>query len=101
MALNTGELCRAIFHFYQLSARISGREKEIELIKRVLREDLDVSSNEYILEGTKVRIRRGQFAGLEGIVVKRNSGTRLQVQIDCLVKAFSFNIPASILEPVP
>jgi transcription antitermination factor NusG len=68
------------------------REKEILTIKQVLQNDLDVATEEYFQEGMSVKITRGQFAGVEGIVVKACGNTRLVVQLDSLMKAFSFNI---------
>ncbi len=76
------------------------RDKEIETIKKVLDKDVEVQNDEYFQKGMKVKIIQGQFEGLEGVVVQRNSDTRLLIRIDCLMKAFSFNIPANIVDPV-
>lgn len=74
------------------------REKEILTIKRVLNEDVPVMTEEYFQEGMKVRIEYGQFAGLEGVIIKKNSNTRLIIKIEGLMKAFSFNVSAHMAE---
>lgn len=75
-------------------------EKEIMAIRNVLSEDTEVSSEEYFQQGMKVRIRQGQFAGMEGIIIRRSGNTRLVVKIDVLMKAFSFNISSKFAEQV-
>jgi transcription antitermination factor NusG len=75
-------------------------EKEIVTIKRVLGEEVMVSSEEYFQEGVIVRMTHGPLAGLEGLVVKKNSNARLVIKIDGLMKAFSFNVPSHWAEVV-
>lgn len=76
------------------------REKVIMNIKRVLSEDVQVATEEYFQEGMRVRIGYGQFAGMEGVIIKKNNSTRLVVKIDGLMKAFSFNIASHVVETV-
>jgi transcription antitermination factor NusG len=75
-------------------------EKEILAIKHVLSEDLEVVSEEYFQQGMKIKIKQGQFQGLEGVVIKKYGDMRLLVKIDCLKKAYSFNVPAKLAEPL-
>jgi transcription antitermination factor NusG len=75
------------------------RENEILTIKRVLNGDFDdISTEEYFQEGMKVIIAHGQFAGLEGVVIKKCNKSRLVIRIEGLRKAFSFLLPASYIE---
>jgi transcription antitermination factor NusG len=77
-------------------------ENEILTIKRVLNGDFDdISTEEYFQEGMKVRIAHGQFAGLEGLVIKKCNKSRLMIRIEQLGKAFSFEISArfAMVEP--
>lgn len=76
------------------------RDNEIVTIKRILNEDLEVVPEEYLQEGLKVRIAHGQFAGLEGVIAKKFSKTRLIIRIEVLMKAFSVNLPASYAEMI-
>jgi transcription antitermination factor NusG len=74
------------------------RENEITTIQRILCEDVEVLPEEYFQEGMRVRIGQGQFAGLEGVIAKRCSKTRLIIKIDGLMKAFSINLSACHVE---
>jgi transcription antitermination factor NusG len=48
------------------------KENEILTIKKILDGDYDdIATEEYFQEGMKIRIRHGQFAGLEGVVIKK------------------------------
>jgi transcription antitermination factor NusG len=76
------------------------REKEIDTIKKVLNGDMEVFAEEYFQEGSNVRITYGQFAGLEGVMVKRCNDSRLVIKVDGLTKAFSINLPANFAELV-
>jgi transcription antitermination factor NusG len=71
------------------------REKEISLIKKVLSVEVDVTVEDYFLDGMEVMIESGRFAGLHGRVIRRNGGSRLLIRVDGIMKSFSFNIPAS------
>lgn len=73
-------------------------DEEIVNIKRVLGEVVDVHEEEYFQQGMKVRIKYGQFSGLEGTILKKNGNSRLLIKIDGLMKAFSFNISDSVAE---
>lgn len=68
------------------------REKEIVTIKQILREDVELTPEAYLQEGMKVKIGYGQFAGLEGVIIRRSGKTRLVIRIDGLMKAFSVNL---------
>jgi transcription antitermination factor NusG len=74
------------------------RENEIQTLKKVLNEGNEVSNEEYFQNGMKVRIKHGQFEGLEGVIIKKSSSTRILLRIDGLMKAYSFNIPTQLTE---
>jgi transcription antitermination factor NusG len=76
------------------------RDKEIMDIKRILGENIDVHVEEYFQRGMKVRIKYGQFSGLEGTILKKNGNSRLLIKMDGLMKAFSFNISNTLTESV-
>lgn len=73
-------------------------EKEIASIRMVLEEDVDVSQEDYFENGCKVRIAYGQFSGLEGTMVRRHGKDRLVMRIEALAKAFSFDVPYTMVE---
>jgi len=77
------------------------RENEILTIKRVLSGDFDdTSTEEYFQEGMKVKITHGQFAGLEGVVIKKCNKLRLMIRVEGLMKAFSFEISVKFAEKI-
>jgi transcription antitermination factor NusG len=77
------------------------RDHEILLIKQVLTGDFDsISTEEYFQEGMKVKIKHGQFAGIEGTVIKRCNRSRLMIRIEGVMKAFSFVISAKYAEEI-
>lgn len=73
------------------------REKEIMMIRQILDQQVEVSSEEYFQQGIKVRIRHGQLEGLEGLVIKNYGNTRILVKIDALMRAFSFNVSTKMV----
>lgn len=77
------------------------RDTEIETVKQILKVDgLEVGMENYFQKGMKVRIARGQLAGLEGVVLKQNGKSRLLVCINGLQKAFSINVATNLLESI-
>ena len=74
------------------------QEKVINTIRQVLREDSTVTSEAYFQEGMSVRVKYGQFAGLEGIILVKKGSARIIVKIDGLRQAFSFEICTSMVE---
>jgi transcription antitermination factor NusG len=76
------------------------REKEIMAIKQIVDENVEVLEEDYFQQGMKVRIKHGQFEGLEGIILKKYGNTRLLVKIDTIMKAYSFNVSTRLTEAV-
>lgn len=92
---------RELVRFVSIEKRpVVVREKEITAIKRVLNEEVEIFAEEYFQAGMNIRIKQGQFAGLEGVVVKKSNYSRLIIKIDGLMKAFSINVPTNLSELV-
>lgn len=101
MGYNSLHSIKEIVRFVSIDRRpVVIREDEIKMIKRLLMGEPDVASEEYFQEGARIRIEHGQFAGLEGIVVKQNNKSRLIVKIDGIMRAFSVNISLNTFEIV-
>lgn len=75
-------------------------DKEINMIKSILNEETEVQTESYLQKGTRVRVTAGQFAGMEGVVIKRDNKAHLVVKVDGLMKAFSFSVSQSLLEVI-
>lgn len=74
------------------------REKEIVTIKRLLSKGAEIAPEEYFQVGSEVKIMKGQFAGLEGIVIRKSGKMRLMIRITAIMRAFSVNLPVDAVE---
>jgi transcription antitermination factor NusG len=50
--------------------------------------------------GTRVEVRSGPFRGLQGLIEAKGQGDRLILQVQMLGRAMSFEIEASLLDPI-
>lgn len=64
----------------------------IDSLKRILEERVEIEVENCIGVGTPVRINRGPFVGVEGVVVNRHGNTRLIIQITALQRCVAVNI---------
>ena len=71
-------------------------DKEIDSLKKMLDGDIEIANNDqFDKNGMPVLITQGPFAGIEGILVRKDSRTRLVVNIWALRQSVSINVPAS------
>ncbi len=67
--------------------------EEINRIKRIEENGATVRQEEYYTSGDKVKVRRGVFEGMEGILVRKvNSQPRFLIQLPLLKQAISVEI---------
>jgi len=71
----------------------------IDSLKKILNNKVEIDVENYIKEGTRVKINRGPFTGIEGIVAERNGKTRLIIHIKALQRSVAINISAGDVEP--
>jgi transcriptional antiterminator RfaH len=72
--------------------------KELVQIDQALRAGAPLVPHKYIKAGQRCRVIAGPLIGLEGIVVKTKSATRLVLQIDILGQAASVEIDIDMIE---
>jgi len=74
--------------------------EEIYAIRAVLRSKLPIHPHPYLREGQRVRVRRGLFSGVEGILVggKANKG-RLVLSVELLQQSVAVEVDCSDVEP--
>lgn len=72
----------------------------INSLKHILNEQIEVDVEQFDQVGISVRVVRGPFAGLEGIMVEKKGKTRLVIQIKVLRNSVSINIAASDVVPI-
>lgn len=74
-------------------------DQDIENIKCMLSSDGKLTCHSYSGKiGSKVLIKNGQFAGIEGVVQKQNGMKRLTIQIEALRQVVSVDIPSGSVE---
>ena len=77
------------------------KEKEIKMIQKFVTSgvDIDVFSGR-LREKQLVRVKSGPFAGMEGLLVRKEGKGRFVVEIKGISQSISVNIPAQCLEVI-
>ena len=73
---------------------------DLQQIRQLINSDAPLTPEQKISPGTRVRVRAGSMAGLEGIVLKRRAETRLLVAIEFLQQGASVSIEDYQLEEI-
>lgn len=73
-------------------------EEEIEWIKRGI-EHGRPEPHPYLKVGTRVAVKAGAMAGLEGILIRAKNSTRVLVGLDSISRAFAVEVDCNWLEP--
>lgn len=79
---------------------------QIEDIHRVLTAGVECSVQPLLKEGDRVRVVKGPLAGIEGILSRTSTQSRLLVSVEMIGQSLSMNLPCSNVEviergPVP
>lgn len=75
-------------------------ETEIQAIRRVVEEYLDVEPHPFLRCGDRVRVTHGPLEGIEGILIRKKNMFRLVLSVDMLAQSVSVEIDAAAVEPV-
>lgn len=73
---------------------------EIEPLRDCLSHSLRAEPIPYLSAGSRVRVVAGPLSGLEGVIVRRDGGTRFVVSIDLIMRAIAINVDGLDLELV-
>jgi transcription antitermination factor NusG len=76
-------------------------EIQIDAIKRVIENHLQVEPHPFLSCGDWVRVTFGPLAGVEGIVIRRKSGFRLILSAELLGRSIAVEVDALNVEPLP
>jgi len=79
------------------AAEISAQE--IDLIRRGIAHG-NAEPYPYLKEGLQVAIISGVMSGMQGVLVRRQNGTRVVVSLDSISRAFVVEVDAACLKPV-
>jgi transcriptional antiterminator RfaH len=74
-------------------------EAIINSVKTMLKGNVEVSDEEYF-EGMHIKVTDGVFSGAEGILVRKNSRSRLVIQIEALRRTISVDISSNSVAPL-
>ena len=73
-------------------------DHDIEPLRDCLSQKLQVEPFAYLNAGSRVRVVAGPLSGLEGVIVRRESGARFVVSIDLIMRAIAINVEGLDLE---
>jgi len=74
--------------------------EEIEAVRTLLREELPFTFQPFSKIGQRIRIRSGALAGLEGVLVSRNSERALVISVNAIQRSLSVSIQGYDVEAV-
>lgn len=75
-------------------------DSEIEAVRLCVERGALLEKHSFLEVGQRVRVLRGAFEGLEGMVIRRKNGCKLVVSIDLIHQAVALEISADLLEPL-
>jgi len=71
---------------------------QIDWLKRIIAESLDVHYERYLEVGNRVRVTGGPLVGVEGIVGRVHGVSHVIVSIAAIEQSISIQVPAELLE---
>ena len=75
-------------------------DSEIEILRQGLTEKLKAEPHPYLKIGTRVRIKAGSLAGLEGILLRKKDSFRVVISVDLIMRSIAVEIAAADLETI-
>ncbi|MGE5315910.1 MAG: UpxY family transcription antiterminator [Acidobacteriota bacterium] len=76
-------------------------ETQIEWLRRIIGKPLEVKRENYLDVGQRVRVTSGPLIGLEGIVLRHQTGTRVVISLEAIAQSVSVQVPHELLEKLP
>lgn len=75
-------------------------DAEIEAIRRVIESGVPVEAHPFLKCGSRVRVKCGLLAGIEGILVRKKNVSRLVLSVEMLGTSAAIEVGAFQVEPV-
>src|SRR4051812_33919318 len=75
-------------------------ENEIESLKIGLTNGINARPCEYLVKGCQVRLVRGAFSGMSGILIRRKAGYRVVVSVEVIRQSFTIEVGEEDLERI-
>ena len=74
---------------------------EIDALRRAWKSGVACQPWPFIRQGERVRVRRGAFSGVEGILVQSKKGYRLVLSVTLLERSVAIEVAATCVERIP
>lgn len=76
-------------------------DREIEILRGALGGGLIAEPHPYLTVGSRVRIRSGPLAGLEGILLRKKADFHVVLSVDLILRSIAVEADAADLLPLP
>jgi transcription antitermination factor NusG len=76
------------------------QDKEIDDVRAVLEQKISCSPYPFLQLGQRVRIRGGALDGIEGVLIKRKSASKLVISIELIQRSLAVSVYNFDVEPV-
>ena len=73
---------------------------EIESIRDVVQRGVEVTPHPFLKEGARVQVVRGPLAGVEGILARFGSKSRIVISIEVIHRSLAINVSESDVRPL-
>ncbi len=74
--------------------------EQVDVMRASMTRLLRAKPHAYLTAGRRVRVSRGPFQGLEGILIRRKNAFRLVVSVEFIMRSVALEVDASDVEPV-
>jgi transcription antitermination factor NusG len=75
-------------------------EEEIRAIQGCMNPTSNITPHPYLTVGNRARVRSGPFQGIEGIIVRSHSKTRLVISFTLIQRSVTLELDQTELEPI-
>ncbi|MEP9411516.1 MAG: UpxY family transcription antiterminator [Candidatus Brocadia sp.] len=75
-------------------------EKQVNDIKLLVSSNIKLDPYKYLATGTRIRVKYGPLAGIEGILLKKKTNCRVVVSVDLLQRSVSAEVCIADIEPI-
>ncbi len=75
-------------------------DSEIDAIRLCVERNAVLETHPFLKVGERVRVMRGAFEGLEGVIVRHKNACKLVLSIDLIHQSVALEIAADLLQPL-
>jgi transcriptional antiterminator RfaH len=73
-------------------------ENQIEWLRRIIGEPVSVKRENYFEVGERVRVTAGPLLGVEGVIIRHQTETRVVISLTAIAQSVSVQVPSGLLE---